>query len=301
VTIDNLDVTTGGRTGKGANDGDDVVNISLSVLSHANPSFYGASEVNSLTYDFGTFTQVTAEPLFSWDLFNLLETPGYTASLDLDAISVSGNADSFRTEIATFGGDSSLAAGNRRGYATRFDTSAVGAFSATYTLGFSDEDLPGAVSLGPLTLTLSGIVASPAVDSADFDSDGMVDGADFLAWQVGVGTSAAGPAQGDANGDMAVDGADLAIWQQKHGIPPAVATALVPEPATFFLFGLGLWSFQPRSRAKLKRPPTIKRASPLPAATPPRRERTRQCRSAQPIPSVVPQVTYNPGFDLRKD
>ena len=39
VVIDNLDITTGAGMGRGANDGDDVVNVALVVLDHAQPSF----------------------------------------------------------------------------------------------------------------------------------------------------------------------------------------------------------------------------------------------------------------------
>ena len=49
VTIDNLDVTTAGGAGRGANDGNDVATVNLSVLSHANPSFAAGSDANGLT------------------------------------------------------------------------------------------------------------------------------------------------------------------------------------------------------------------------------------------------------------
>ncbi|WP_148073220.1 choice-of-anchor Q domain-containing protein [Bythopirellula goksoeyrii] len=49
--------------------------------------------------------------------------------------------------------------------------------------------------------------------SADFDSDGDVDGHDFLAWQRGFGKSNAVPADGDSDDDGDVDASDLATWQ----------------------------------------------------------------------------------------
>jgi hypothetical protein len=56
-------------------------------------------------------------------------------------------------------------------------------------------------------------------DSADFNADGLVDGADFLSWQRGVGSPAefAIPSHGDANDDAAVDGRDLAVWRSTFG------------------------------------------------------------------------------------
>jgi endonuclease I len=239
VTIDNLDVTTGGGAGRGANDGNDVVTVSLSVLSHANPSFSGAGDVDSLVYDFGMITQGAHDPTFSFDLFNLAGMPGFTAGLDLDAISMSGDTNAFTMDMAPFSGATALAAGGSRTFTATFDTALMGSFSTTYTLAFSDENLPGAASLGSMTLTLTGNVVAPTVDSADFNSDGVVDGADFLAWQLGVGSQSATLGQGDANGDTIVDGDDLAVWQAQFGPAGVPATSAVPEPAAVMLNVLG--------------------------------------------------------------
>ncbi|RIK81718.1 MAG: hypothetical protein DCC67_07950 [Planctomycetota bacterium] len=75
----------------------------------------------------------------------------------------------------------------------------------------------------------------------DVDEDHDVDGADFLAWQQGLG--GAGGAPGDVNGDLAVDYYDG--WLIRHYLgasgydasPLAVASAAVPEPA-----GGGAWA-----------------------------------------------------------
>ena len=99
-------------------------------------------------------------------------------------------------------------------------------------------------------------VVPPAPLSADFDSDGDADGADFLAWQRGFGTNAgATKAQGDANADGAVNAADLALWKSQFGSSafggPGVLTrgfvkyvagaaAAVPEPTSCLLAGMGI-------------------------------------------------------------
>jgi hypothetical protein len=86
------------------------------------------------------------------------------------------------------------------------------------------------------TLTLT----EPAGDTADFDDDGDVDGADFLTWQQNNGAAGTGtPATGDANGDMNVDAADLSVWQAQFGMPQSPAAA-VPEPAGLVLGLLAL-------------------------------------------------------------
>lgn len=73
-------------------------------------------------------------------------------------------------------------------------------------------------------------------DSADFDGDGDVDGADFLAFQIGFGiTQGQTQADGDANHDGGVNAFDFGIWQQQYGTENigdlGVSTA-VPEPGT---------------------------------------------------------------------
>jgi len=81
----------------------------------------------------------------------------------------------------------------------------------------------------------------PSAESADFDEDGDVDGADLLAWQRGFGILAgAAPADGDANGDGAVDGEDLAVWDTQFNSTGAAASAAqVPEPAAAALAAIG--------------------------------------------------------------
>lgn len=77
--------------------------------------------------------------------------------------------------------------------------------------------------------------ALTAVEDADFDGDGDVDGKDFLTWQRGFGIND-GSAQlgdGDATGDGNVDQADLVAWQTQYGVPLTPSLAAVPEPMSF--------------------------------------------------------------------
>jgi hypothetical protein len=75
----------------------------------------------------------------------------------------------------------------------------------------------------------------------DFDSDGDVDGADFVAWQTNFPkASAALPTEGDADGDGDVDGADFVVWQTNFPFTPGPGTAPVPEPAAWILVGLAI-------------------------------------------------------------
>lgn len=73
--------------------------------------------------------------------------------------------------------------------------------------------------------------------TGDFNRDGSVDGADFLAWQRNSGrTTGASLATGDANGDKAVNAADLQVWQAGYGgASAAVVASAVPEPTAMTL------------------------------------------------------------------
>ncbi len=79
-------------------------------------------------------------------------------------------------------------------------------------------------------------ILSPAEpgDSANFNGDSFVDGADLNVWQTNYGGQGATLAQGDANGDSSVDGADFMIWQQQFDAAPA-PVASVPEPTSLIV------------------------------------------------------------------
>ncbi|TWT97540.1 hypothetical protein Pla108_16920 [Botrimarina colliarenosi] len=83
--------------------------------------------------------------------------------------------------------------------------------------------------------------AAPALSlSADFDSDGDVDGADFLSWQKGYGlVDAATPSNGDANGNGSVNRHDLSVWESQF-VSATAPLASVPEPSTFAIFVVAL-------------------------------------------------------------
>jgi hypothetical protein len=79
-----------------------------------------------------------------------------------------------------------------------------GASSAALTIADNDTTLPG-----------------------DFDSDGDVDGADFVAWQTHFPmATGATLATGDADGDGDVDGADFVAWQTHFPTSPTPGTVV---------------------------------------------------------------------------
>jgi hypothetical protein len=108
-----------------------------------------------------------------------------------------------------------------------------GQYNATATAVGADSLSQGCIGID--TVNYVGVL--PA--NADFDADGLVDGADFLTWQRGFGATGAGLSDGDANGDGTVDEADLIAWANQFQQPPgemasvqgsALASALSAEP-----------------------------------------------------------------------
>jgi hypothetical protein len=86
------------------------------------------------------------------------------------------------------------------------------------------------------TFTFRLTVGARPLVSGDFDGDGDVDGADFVAWQTNFPKeSGATLAQGDADGDGDVDGADFVVWQTNFPFTPGAAASSVPEPAAWLL------------------------------------------------------------------
>jgi hypothetical protein len=82
--------------------------------------------------------------------------------------------------------------------------------------------------------------AAAMPEDADFNGDGDVDGADFLAWQRGFGTGTT-LEMGDADANGVVDAVDLGIWKAQFGVSTAaVAVAAIPEPAAAGLAAIAL-------------------------------------------------------------
>jgi len=149
-------------------------------------------------------------------------------------------------------GDSALANGTAISLGSAYDFDKPGA-AEDIVFSYHIAGNPAYLTVGPVAYYNGGAT------NADFDGDGDVDGADFLAWQRGFGmTSGATLADGDANADGSVNAADLAIWQSQFGTGGSASQTLagtsVPEPGALGLLllvaaGLGLGCFR-RCRAR---------------------------------------------------
>jgi autotransporter-associated beta strand protein len=101
-------------------------------------------------------------------------------------------------------------------------------------------ELPAGYSINYNYLGANQIALIGGSHPGDFDSDGDVDGADFVAWQTNFPTATGATlAQGDADGDGDVDGADFVVWQTNFPFTPAPGTSPVPEPQAIVLVFLG--------------------------------------------------------------
>jgi endonuclease I len=180
VTVDNTDLTSAG-TGQGSADGNDIISVAAEVLDHSEASFNAWSNEDVLIIDFGTVAAGSGVQIQIFSLFNLESTPEFTAALDFDSISGSGDTATLYTDLVVFSG---LAAGSDRTFVASFDTQvAAGAYQAVYTLGVSDEDVPGAQSGTSLVLTLRGEVAASALFPFDANGDGHIDLFDYTRFE----------------------------------------------------------------------------------------------------------------------
>ena len=142
-----------------------AIDYTASVYDPSSAAFLSNGNT-TLTLDFGTVLQGSGLHTLSDAVYNLLQTIDYTAGLDLDMVSGSGDLSVLSADLVS-GEFSNLAAGaaNAFDFLASFDgNSAPGVYSTTYTLGFSDADgIAGASALGSqqLTLQLTGTVAVP--------------------------------------------------------------------------------------------------------------------------------------------
>ncbi len=217
--------------------------VNVDVLDHAEASFASGTDQDLLTIDFGSVSIGDVAEV-GFDIFNLQQTLGYTADLDLDAILGSVDTDVLTTNLGSFAG---LAAGSPNSFIASFDTSTAGSYSATYTITLSDEDILGEASQ-QLSLQLIGTVLSSAIEG-DLNGDGYVglDDLDIVlnAWNQSV---TPGDADGDPSGDgfVGLDDLDIVLNNWNNGTPPS---ANVPEPAAATLLSLaGLALMNQRKR-----------------------------------------------------
>jgi endonuclease/exonuclease/phosphatase family metal-dependent hydrolase len=127
--------------------------VTYSVLDHARPLFVGHNDDASLTLDLGEVQPGSSSAEATFSIGNWSSTLGGTAGLDLDTITLQGDAGAFTLNLSPF---ANLGAGGSLQFMASFTPGQAGHFSASYDLLFSDENIPGATALRTLHLALSG-------------------------------------------------------------------------------------------------------------------------------------------------
>ena len=140
-----------------------AVNYPATVLDHAQAVVQGASvsgSAPSYLVDVGP-QRIGATGSVDLKIANHTASAGatYTAKLDLDGISLTGDVTSLSANVSTFSG---LAGGQARpAYSASLTPSDHAVYSTTYSLLFSDENLIGATSHS-LNVELTGLGVGPA-------------------------------------------------------------------------------------------------------------------------------------------
>ncbi|MAO19247.1 MAG: hypothetical protein CMJ35_01215 [Phycisphaerae bacterium] len=172
VMIDNLDVTTQAGSGKGANDGDDLVSVAMSVFNPGNGSFDSGSDLDTLSIDLGTIASGDGDASQTIDLFNIALGGAFAAPVDVEIVSSVGDTAALGTDLMSI---TDLSSAGMASFDVILDDDNEGVYSATYTLRVynSRSMFPGDVIVEDLTLNLSGEVAG-SVCSPDLNGDGML-------------------------------------------------------------------------------------------------------------------------------
>jgi len=205
IVVDNLDVTTQGGLGSGANDGNDLITLSLNIVEHSNASFNGGADVNLLTVDLGEIPLAAPMTPIDVSLFNLASSAGASLTAKLDLISV---AMTPQNSFLTISGSpfADLLADESSALSFAGTPQALGMDSTEFVLNLSDENILGAQ---PQTLQL--IVNYDVVDAfllGDVNMDGVVNFFDISPF-IGILSNNTYLEEADCNQDGVVNFLDI--------------------------------------------------------------------------------------------
>lgn len=82
--------------------------------------------------------------------------------------------------------------------------------------------------------------------SADYNQNGIVDGADYVVWRNTLGQSVPNGTGADGSNNGMIDDADYTFWRSRFGLPMgagsggSLSTGAIPEPTSLFLLAVGM-------------------------------------------------------------
>ncbi len=210
VVIDNLDVTTSGGTGNGANDGDDVISVEINVYETVDGSLASGMDTHEITVDLGVIDLGSGVVTQSIEFFNF-GASGIGAPMDVQLISSSGDTSALTTDFMSI---ESVPAQSSASINAMLSDAAEGSFAATYTFrAVNDESLFGAAVGGEdLIVNLVGEVGGSC--PADFTGDGLLNFLDVSAFLTAFGDM---DAQADLTGDGNFNFLDVSAFLDSFG------------------------------------------------------------------------------------
>ncbi len=210
VVIDNLDVTTQGGVGNGANDGDDVVTVEVNVYEPIDGSLAAGVDTHEITVDLGTIDLGAGVEMQTIEFFNIGAAP-VGAPMDVQLISSSGDTSALTTDFSSI---QSLPAQSSAQINAILSDAVEGQFAATYTFrAVNDESLFGAAASGDeLIVNLVGEVGSSCI--ADYTGDGLLNFLDVSAFLTLYGDQ--DPAA-DLTGDSNFNFLDVSAFLDAYG------------------------------------------------------------------------------------
>ncbi|MBO6514667.1 MAG: endonuclease [Phycisphaerales bacterium] len=212
IVIDNLDVTTAGGAGNGANDTDDIISVQVNIFNPVDGSLSSGSDLHEITIDLGLIGSDSGDATETIEFFNIGDAVT-GAPMDIVLISSAGDVSALTTDFSSV---ESVPGQSSETIQAILSDDNEGAFSATYTFrAVNDESLFGPASSGDdLVVHLIGEVGS-GVCIADFaEPFGELDFFDISAF---LSAFSSGDPSADLNGDTSFDFFDISAFLSAYG------------------------------------------------------------------------------------
>lgn len=212
IVIDNLDITTAGGTGNGANDGDDIITVQVNVYNAADGSLESSSDLQEITIDLGTIASGSGDAMQSIEFFNIGDLIT-GAPMDVVLISSTGDTSALTTDFSAV---QSIPGQGSQSIQANLSDDSDGVYSATYTFrAISDESLFGQAAGGDdLIVHLTGEVEAGTC-LADFaEPFGQLDFFDISSFLAAYSSS---DPSADLNNDSSFDFFDISAFLGAYG------------------------------------------------------------------------------------